>query len=134
MNQKIILTEISLKGIKSSGPGGQHVNKVSTKIELSFDLNHSSALSENEKSQLQTTIGNRLTKEGILILNCSESRSQFKNKNLIIKKFLSLLFNGLKKQKPRKATKPSKNAIKRRLDSKKSQSQKKANRRKIKFD
>jgi len=133
MNQKIILTEISLKGIKSSGPGGQHVNKVSTKIELTFDLKNSAALSENEKNVLAKKLANRISKDSNIILQCEESRSQFQNKKIIIQRFLDLLFESLKRPKIRKNTKPTKGSIKRRLDSKKSNNEKKANRKKLRF-
>lgn len=130
MNSELILSEIKLKGIRSSGPGGQNVNKVATKMELTFDLDSSNALSESEKSRLKISIKNRLTKENILLLHCDESRSQFKNKSIIIKRFFEILLEGLKKAKVRRASKPTRASITKRLDNKKTQSQKKANRRK----
>ncbi len=133
MNTKIILSEISLKGIRSSGAGGQHVNKVSSKIELTFNLKNSIGFSESEKELLYTSLASRLTKEKVLIIQCDESRSQHKNKELAIKRFLKILKDGIKVQKKRKATKPSKASVLKRLENKKVNSQKKANRKKPNF-
>lgn len=130
MNSELILTEIKLKGIRSSGPGGQNVNKVATKVELTFDLEASNSLSESEKNRLKVSIKNRLTKENILLLQCDESRSQFKNKSVVIKRFKEIILEGLKRPKIRRISRPTKNSVTRRLDNKKSNSQKKANRRK----
>ncbi|PQJ68593.1 peptide chain release factor-like protein, partial [Polaribacter butkevichii] len=91
MNKENILKELSFKGIRSSGAGGQHVNKVSSKIELTFDLENSLSLSDNEKTLLKTKLSNKLTKENTLILFCDESRSQHRNKEVAIKRFLELL-------------------------------------------
>ncbi|WP_117879962.1 alternative ribosome rescue aminoacyl-tRNA hydrolase ArfB [Aureibaculum luteum] len=130
MNTENLIKELSFKAIRSGGAGGQHVNKVSSKIELTFDLENSSELTDEQKQLLLNKIANRLTKENVLILFCDESRSQHKNKEIAIKRFLEVIKNGLKKVKPRKATKPSKSAIRKRLKSKKKLSQKKTNRQK----
>lgn len=133
MDRKIILSEIRLKGIRSSGAGGQHVNKVATKIELSFHLKKSAGLSESEKTWLIDKLSHKLTKEGILLLQCSENRSQLANKKTIIKRFLELLYQHLKKPRIRKTTKPSKKSIAKRLDNKQQQSLKKESRKKIRY-
>ena len=130
MNTENLIKELSFKAIRSGGAGGQHVNKVSSKIELTFDLENSSELTDEQKQLLLNKIANRLTKENVLILFCDESRSQHKNKEIAIKRFLEVIKNGLKKVKPRKATKTSKSAIRKRLKSKKKLSQKKTNRQK----
>jgi ribosome-associated protein len=134
VNQAKILTELSLKAIRSSGAGGQHVNKVSSKVELSFDIHESDGLSKNEKELLSLKLATRLTKNGILILQCDEARSQYKNKQLVIKRFLEVLKKALHVPKKRKRTKPSKSAIEKRLKSKKIASTKKANRKKPNLD
>ncbi len=130
MNTENLIKELTFKAIRSSGPGGQHANKVSSKIELTFDLNASKELSEEQKILLLTTIETRLTKATILILFCDESRSQHKNKEIVIDRFLQIIKKGLIKPKKRKATKPSKASIRKRLETKKKLSKKKINRKK----
>ena len=130
MNIESLLKELKFKAVRSSGAGGQHVNKVSSKVELIFDLQNSFEFSEDEKIVLLKNLQTKLTKENILLLSCDESRSQHKNKEIVIKRFLQLIINGLKVPKKRKATKPSKSSIKKRLDKKKKHAYKKALRRK----
>ena len=134
MNTDNLIKELSFKATRSGGAGGQHVNKVSSKIELTFDLENSTELTEDEKQILFKKLNNRLTKENVLILFSDESRSQHKNKELAIKRFLAIIKEGLIKPKSRKATKPSKSAIRKRLKSKKRISEKKANRQKPDLD
>jgi ribosome-associated protein len=128
MDKSCLLRELKFKAVRSSGAGGQHVNKVSTKIELSFDLVNSKALRLEEKERLLIKLSNRLTKDQVFLLQCDESRSQHKNKALAIKRFFELLASALKVPTKRKATKPSKKATEKRLQSKKKTAQKKANR------
>jgi ribosome-associated protein len=134
MNLIDIIKELNFKAIKSSGAGGQHVNKTSSKIELTFDLESSNSLSDGEKILLKTKLSSKLTKENVLILFCDESRSQHRNKNIAIKRFLELLKTNLIRPKRRKATKPSKGSIKRKAENKKRVSVKKALRKKPKLD
>lgn len=134
MDKEIILQELQFKAIRSSGAGGQNVNKVSSKIELSFDLNSSLGLSAKEKERLLLKLANRLTKEQLLILQCDEARSQHKNKQLVIKRFFDILKKALQVPKKRKPTKPSKSSIEKRLKSKKVVSSKKTNRQKPNVD
>lgn len=128
MNVEILLTELNFKGIRSSGPGGQHVNKTASKVEVTFDLESSQALSEIEKERLRSKLASKLSSEGILTLQCGETRSQHRNKTIVIERLLELLQKNLKVAKKRKKTKPSKNAIERRLKSKKEHALKKSNR------
>lgn len=130
MDSDKIISELNFKAVRSSGAGGQNVNKVSSKVVLSFDLNASQALSEDEKLLLQTNITARLTTENILILNCDEDRSQFKNKEIVIKRFLEIIKKGLFVPKVRKATKIPKSVIKKRIKDKKNVSEIKQSRRK----
>lgn len=125
-----IISELNFKAVRSSGAGGQNVNKVSSKIVLSFDLNASQALSDDEKLLLQSNIAYRLTTENILILNCDEDRSQLKNKDIVIKRFLEIIKKGLHVPKIRKATKVPKSVIKKRIKDKKNVSDLKQSRRK----
>ena len=130
MNTENLIKELKFKAVRSSGAGGQHVNKVSSKIELFFDLLNSIELSSEEKELLQKNLRSKLTKDSVLLLNCDESRSQHKNKEIVIKRFLQIITNALKVPKKRKATKPSKSSIRKRLEKKKKNAFKKAFRRK----
>lgn len=130
MDNDKIISELNFKAVRSSGAGGQNVNKVSSKVVLSFDLNASQALSEDEKLLLQTNIAPRLTTENILILNCDEDRSQLKNKDIVTKRFLEIIKKGLYVPKIRKATKIPKSVIKKRIKDKKNVSEIKKSRRK----
>ncbi|WP_370398016.1 alternative ribosome rescue aminoacyl-tRNA hydrolase ArfB [Tenacibaculum dicentrarchi] len=130
MNIPELIKELHFKATRSSGAGGQHVNKVSSKIELSFDVAKSNQLSENQKEILCTKLASRLTKEQILILFSDETRSQHRNKELAIKRFLALIKDGLKRPKIRRATKPSKASILKKSADKKRQKMKKSLRKK----
>lgn len=118
METQKIIAELQFKAVRSSGAGGQNVNKVSSKVVLSFDLKNSQALSVEEKTLLQTKLASRLTSENILILNCDEDRSQFKNKAIVIKRFLDIITAGLVVPKIRKATKIPKSVIRKRIKDK----------------
>ncbi|MDO5978482.1 alternative ribosome rescue aminoacyl-tRNA hydrolase ArfB [Flavivirga spongiicola] len=133
-NEDALLQEINFKAIRSSGSGGQHVNKVSSKVELTFNLMESFVFSEEQKERLQKKLQHRLTKEHILILQCDESRSQHKNKELVIKRFLELIRVGLIIPKKRIPTKIPKAVIRKRLKNKRNLSDKKANRKKPDID
>lgn len=111
MNTNTLIKELQFKAIRSSGAGGQHVNKTCSKIELTFDLENSLALSTNEKELLKEKLASKLTKKNQLILFCEETRSQHKNKELAIKRFLRLLKTNLIKPKKRRPTKPSRASI-----------------------
>lgn len=128
MNQEVLISELNFKALRSSGPGGQHVNKTASKVEVSFDLNSSNALSDLEKERLRHKLASKITSEGFIVLQCSETRSQHRNKAIVIERLLELLQENLKLTKPRKKTKPSKMAVERRLKSKKEQALKKSSR------
>ena len=127
-DEDLLITELTFKAIRSSGAGGQHVNKVSSKVVLNFDLTNSGVFSEEQKFLLFKNLSNRLTTEGILILNSDESRSQHKNKELVIKHFIELIKQGLKVPKKRRPTKVPRAVKLKRLSKKKQQADKKANR------
>lgn len=130
MNYQELLRECHFKAIRSSGSGGQHVNKVSTKMELQFNIEASFVLSIEQKETLKQVLRSRLTKAHVLILQCSERRSQYQNKLLVKRRFVDLIEESLKTQKERIPTKIPKAITKKRLKNKRSQSLKKANRRK----
>lgn len=129
-----LIKECELKAVKASGSGGQHVNKVSTKIELQFNVQDSILLTEDQKGRLLSVLKSRLTNQGILILQCSDTRSQVQNKERVIKRFKELILKSLEVPKKRKPTKTPKSIIKKRLDNKKRNAEKKTNRKKPDLD
>ena len=130
MNKETIIKELTFKAIRSSGAGGQHVNKVSSKIVLFFNLQDSMAFTIEEKELLFKKLASKLNSEHTLILNCDETRSQHKNKEIAIERFIEVIKKGLLVQKPRKATKVPRSVIRKRLNTKKRVSHKKTNRKK----
>lgn len=125
MNLSALEKELNFKTSRSGGAGGQHVNKVSSKVELIFDVENSQILSEEEKALINTKLANRIDNEGLLHLQCDETRSQLKNKTLVIERFNTLLKKAFTPIKKRKQTKPSKSAVKKRLENKKRNADKK---------
>lgn len=128
MNVDILLKELTLKAVRSGGAGGQHVNKTSSKVEVSFNIPNSAALSEDEKQRLLKKQDSRISKEGVIVMQSDETRSQHKNKSLVIERLLKWLEENLKEKKLRKKTKPSKAVIEKRLKEKKRQALKKLHR------
>ena len=128
MEEQQLIQEVTYKAVRSSGAGGQNVNKVSSKVELHFFIEPSEALSEEEKALLLVKLQPRLTKNNELILQSDESRSQHKNKELVTQRFLEILREGLVKPKTRKKSKPSKASKLKRLREKKILSEKKKDR------
>lgn len=120
--------EITYKGIRSSGAGGQHVNKVSTKIELRFSVKNSFLLSDEEKERIHEKLSAYVNIEGELVITCQESRSQLKNKEIAYRKFIVLLTSALKQQKKRVKTKPSRSVREKRIQMKKMHAEKKERR------
>ncbi|MFT7073742.1 alternative ribosome rescue aminoacyl-tRNA hydrolase ArfB [Patiriisocius sp. Uisw_017] len=129
MNTEIVIKELTFKAVRSSGPGGQHVNKTSSKVNVSFDIENSKGLTETEKNKVREKLSNRVSSAAVLSISCSDSRSQHRNKALVVEKLLRLLKKSLRVVKPRKKTKPSRSAIERRVTSKKKNALKKSNRR-----
>ena len=134
MNKENILKEVHFKASRSSGAGGQHVNKVSSRVELYFDLEHSTALSENEKQLLKQKVASKLTKENCLIISCETTRSQHRNKEIALQKFLQLIAENLARPKKRRPTKPTKVSLRRRSETKQRTAAKKTLRKKPKLD
>ena len=131
MDKEKIISELTFKALRSSGAGGQNVNKVSSKVVLTFDLNASQALSEEEKELIGTKLKSKLTLENVLILNCDEDRSQLKNKEIVTKRFLELITKALVVPKKRKPTKVPRSVVEKRLKDKSSTSEIKQNRKKL---
>jgi ribosome-associated protein len=133
MDKTQIQSELQYKAVRSSGASGQNVNKVSSKVVLSFDLKNTQGLNEHEKELALVQLHTRLTAEGILNLNCDEDRSQLRNKELVTKRFFEFIKNALVIPKVRKPTKVPKAVIRKRIKDKKSLSEVKKNRRKPDF-
>ncbi|HMV11256.1 MAG TPA: alternative ribosome rescue aminoacyl-tRNA hydrolase ArfB [Cyclobacteriaceae bacterium] len=121
----ILLPELLFSASRSSGPGGQNVNKVNSRITLRFNIRESTILTYDEKSILLTKLGSRLTEAGELIVHAQDKRSQLQNKEAVMAKFDVMLAKAFEKKKARKATKPSKTAVQKRINSKKKRSEKK---------
>jgi len=134
MESEQLIKELQFKAIRSSGPGGQHVNKTSSKIEVQFNIQNSEAFSESEKVRLLERLETRINSDGALIMQCGETRSQHRNKAIVIQRLLDLLTQNLKVKKKRKKTKPSKSDIEKRLKKKKRQALKKSNRKPPKIE
>jgi len=134
MDIEKIIKELNFKAIRSGGAGGQHVNKVSSKVVLFWDVSKSENLTDEEKELIIKNLHSKLTKDGILILTCDESRSQHKNKEIVIARLIGLLSGGLKIPKARKATKPSRSSIQKRLETKKKLGLKKKTRKRPDLD
>jgi len=130
VDRERIITELTFKAVRSSGAGGQNVNKVSSKVVLGFNVPASKSLNDEEKLLAETRLASRLTDEGVLILQCDEDRSQLRNKDIVIKRFFLVMDAALKVDKIRKPTKIPRSVIKKRIEGKRRLSDKKQNRRK----
>jgi len=126
-----IKKEFKFEAVRSSGSGGQNVNKVSTKVIISFDVKKSLILCEKFKGILEEKLRNRISQKGILRISVSKERSQFRNKTAAIDKLILLINNALEPEEKRIATKPTKVSKLKRITNKKNRSVKKTSRMKI---
>lgn len=133
MDARQIESELVVRAVRSGGPGGQNVNKVSTKIQLYFDVARSQGLTEEERLRITQKLSSRINADGILMVHSDLTRSQLKNREEAMSRLFELLEQALVIQKPRKATRVPKAAVEKRLKSKRSQSEIKQGRRKPKF-
>jgi ribosome-associated protein len=124
-------SELKFSASRSSGPGGQNVNKVNSKVELRFQVDQSELLSENEKFMINLHCRNRINSEGELIITVQTDRSQLKNKEEAIEKFYQLITKALTPRKKRRPSAPTRSSVERRLKLKKESSEKKQLRKKI---
>lgn len=125
------LSEVVVQTSRSSGPGGQNVNKVESRVEVRFHVADSQLLTDAQKVLILEKIGPRLTAEGLLLVTAQESRSQLDNRATALRKLREVLATALRRPKPRRATRPSAGAVRKRLEGKKKQSEKKADRRRL---
>jgi ribosome-associated protein len=125
------LPEITFQTSRSSGPGGQNVNKVESRVELRWHLQQSQVLTPIQKELILEKIAGQLTAEGYLLVVAQDDRSQLRNKEIALIRFHELLQKSLRRPKPRRATRPSAGAVRQRLEGKKRQGEKKANRRRL---
>ena len=127
------LPELQFQTSRSSGPGGQNVNKVESRVELRFRIADSQLLSDEQKQTLLEKLASRLTQEGELLVTAQEDRSQLRNRETALLKFHQLLTKTLHRPKTRRPTKPGKGAVRKRLESKKKHGDKKTNRGRVDF-
>jgi ribosome-associated protein len=120
-----LLTELTFSASRGGGPGGQNVNKVSTKVELRFPVNESQSLTETQRQRLLSKLKNRITTDGELVLTSSAERTQWRNREKVTQKFFELIELALTTPKKRIKTKPTKASKLKRLENKKKQGQKK---------
>lgn len=120
--------EITEQFVRASGPGGQNVNKVSTSVELRFEAARSPSLPAPVKSRLKRIAGRRWTREGVIVLQCDETRSQSRNREIARERLAELIQRALVVPKRRIATKPTRGSVQRRLTAKKQRSEIKAGR------
>ena len=118
--------ELRFEFARSSGPGGQNVNKVETKVRLLFDLRDSHSLNSEQRSRIEERLSTRITKAGVLQVSSQRHRTREANRKATIERFVNLLADALEETEPRVRTKVPKKARKKRLDSKRRRSQKKA--------
>ncbi len=111
--------ETIYKTSRSSGPGGQHVNKTESRVELSWNLLESVCLNEDQKQLVKQRLVSRLTNKGMLVLTCEKHRSQYRNKAEVTKRFLALIEASLVTLKKRKPTRPTRSSVEMRINNKK---------------
>lgn len=122
---RLLGPELIFTTSRSSGPGGQNVNKVNTKVTLKFDVFQSTLLTPEEKEIISRKLASRMTTEGVLILTAQDKRSQVQNKESVLDKLEKVLGKAFEKRKIRKSTKPSKGSVQERINQKKQHSEKK---------
>ncbi|MCA9539516.1 MAG: aminoacyl-tRNA hydrolase [Myxococcales bacterium] len=126
--------ELEVSTSRASGPGGQHVNKTETRVSLTWSIILSGVLTDQERARLLTRLQSRLTNDGVLTVHVDESRSQLRNRELARERLAALVAEALKVQKRRRATRPSRGAVERRLKAKTARAAVKSARQKPRHD
>ena len=126
-----VFHELRFTSSRSSGPGGQNVNKVNSRVSLRWDIAHSKILSDEQRNTITRSMARFISLDGVLMLHAQESRSQLRNKEAVLQKLDGLLRKAFAKGKPRKRTRPTTASRGKRLDRKKRLSDKKQWRKKI---
>jgi ribosome-associated protein len=121
--------ELSVSFVRSGGPGGQHVNTSATRVELRFDVHASASLGPVQKQRVVDALGNRLTRDGALVVRVSDFRSQARNREVARTRLAALLSRALRPARPRRATRVPRSSRRRRLDAKRRRSDRKQLRR-----
>ncbi len=138
MDLHMLKEEIEAKGTfsfsRSSGPGGQNVNKVNSKVLLTLNIDSLTCINDEQRSRIRERLKNRMNSSGELYLQIQEERSQLQNRERAVRRMADLIETAMKRQVKRRATRPSKAAHKRRLDKKKIQSRKKSSRGRVSQD
>lgn len=127
-------SDLSFAFVRASGPGGQNVNKVSSAVQLRFDMAGSTALSDSVKSRLRALAGRRLTDDGAILIIARNQRSQEHNRREALERLAELVRRALIVPKTRKATKPTRASKERRLEGKTRQQRTKLQRGKVRWD
>ena len=123
--------ELTYRATRSGGPGGQHVNTSSTRVELAWDVGASPSLSDEQRARIQEKLANRINGEGVLLLAASEHRSQHQNKEEVTSRFVELVRQALVVQKARRKTRPTRASREARLKAKRHRSEVKSMRRSL---
>jgi ribosome-associated protein len=121
-------SELTFRATRASGPGGQHVNKASTRIEVLWDVEHSAVLNDAERARVRAKLSRRFDAEGLLRVAADERRSLMQNRVAAVERLTALVDAARRAPKPRKATRPTRASKQRRLDAKRQQGDRKRNR------
>jgi ribosome-associated protein len=126
--------ELDVSAVRGGGPGGQHVNKVASKVVIRFDVANSPSLTESQRQRLLDKLQSRLTKDGVLVLSSHESRSQAANRELLTQRFSEILAQALERPRPRRRTRPTRASKQRRIEHKKRRARIKRGRSRVRRD